>query len=199
LSEDILKASHQGLEIRIDDILLTAFAMALQTVFGIEHPCLLLVTHGRQEIAGDVDVSRTMGWFATGYPIKLPAAEGDAAKTLQHTMETLRKIPNEGIGYNALYMDEKTIEGQPKIFFNYQGEFDSGIATGGDDDFSLREYDMEVIGRVSQGRLEFFVFSRLSRDDAALFIKRFAGALSVTERNASEIIRCRLGEESCAS
>jgi hypothetical protein len=51
----------------------------------------------------DVDVSRTVGWFTTIYPIRLTLADdcdlGNALKTIAHQ---LRQIPQRGVGYGLL-------------------------------------------------------------------------------------------------
>jgi hypothetical protein len=68
-------------------------------------PTLLLDLegHGREEIFDDVDLSRTVGWFTTIFPVllNLPATS-DLATTVKTIKEQLREIPNRGIGYGLL-------------------------------------------------------------------------------------------------
>ncbi len=75
--------------------------------------------HGREELLAGVDVSRTMGWFTSIYPMVLSAGGEDCA-------EQLRNLPNRGAGYGIL----KYLRGEfpdhpaPEINFNYLGQFD---------------------------------------------------------------------------
>ncbi|MFI9814180.1 non-ribosomal peptide synthetase [Saccharothrix variisporea] len=101
------------------EVLLAALAIALG-----KPETVALEGHGREEhLVPGADLSRTVGWFTTVYPVRLaPAATpGD---TLKQVKETLRAIPNNGIGYGLL--DNRSPD--PEIGFNYLGRFDVGTA-----------------------------------------------------------------------
>ncbi|WP_143070888.1 condensation domain-containing protein, partial [Streptomyces malaysiense] len=91
--------------------------------------------HGREELPG-VDLSRTVGWFTTVYPVALDAGEGDAAASVRAVKEQLRRVPDKGIGYGLLrYLNEDTageLSGGavPQIGFNYLGRFTSDGGLG---------------------------------------------------------------------
>jgi len=59
--------------------------------------------HGREEILDGVDVSRTIGWFTTQFPVtlSLPAAEG-WGEVLKSVKEQVRAVPHRGLSYEAL-------------------------------------------------------------------------------------------------
>ncbi|MCB0166854.1 MAG: non-ribosomal peptide synthetase, partial [Anaerolineae bacterium] len=90
--------------------------------------------HGREEIIAGVDLSRTVGWFTTIYPILLPLTPSQppvlALKAIQNR---LQQTPNKGIGYGLgryLAADQAVtaaLRAQPQaqISFNYLGQFDS--------------------------------------------------------------------------
>ncbi len=106
--------------------------------------------HGREHIMPELDISRTVGWFTSMYPVLIDlntagAELGTAVKTVK---DTLGRIPDKGIGYGILkYMtppEQKTIRFRqaPEISFNYLGQFNdtedqhtfslSGLASGHD-------------------------------------------------------------------
>src|SRR5690606_3475781 len=82
----------------------------------------------------DTDISRTVGWFTTQYPVSLALEkENNIADTIKSIKEQLRAIPNKGIGYGILrYLHPDTsvreLLGTKKnneISFNYLGQFDN--------------------------------------------------------------------------
>ena len=56
---------------RIQDLLLTALVEALAPWTGERRAWLDLEGHGREERFADLDLSRTVGWFTTIYPVVL--------------------------------------------------------------------------------------------------------------------------------
>lgn len=128
---------------RINDVLLTAFAQTMSAWTEQPRVLLDLEGHGREELFEGVDLSRTVGWFTTIYPVLLELMPGlEPGAALKSVKEQLRHIPNQGIGYGLLrYLsDDPAIIGelralpQPEIAFNYLGQFDqifSGLANFG--------------------------------------------------------------------
>jgi hypothetical protein len=197
LTSRILKASHRGLETRIDDILLSALNMALNAVVNIENPCILMETHGRQEIGEDIDISRTMGWFASSYPVRLPQCNG-LKEVIKNTKEMLRMVPNEGIGANALWMNQDNLKDLlPTIYFNYQGEYESGL----DIHIELKEtetmgvvdvngFDISINAHVTKQQFEFIVLSKLSDENTLKFkneLKKSLDAVITVFENERDI------------
>ncbi|MEV4312842.1 amino acid adenylation domain-containing protein [Actinocrispum sp. NPDC049592] len=136
-------AFHAG----INDVLLTALALAVTEWRGSGTDVLVaLEGHGREEQIGDVDLSRTLGWFTSIFPVRLDlgavnradalAGGPDAGTALKLIKEQLRAIPDHGIGYGVLrHLNPDTAKvlagfGTPQISFNYLGRF--SVATGQD-------------------------------------------------------------------
>ncbi|HEX2188905.1 MAG TPA: amino acid adenylation domain-containing protein, partial [Longimicrobiaceae bacterium] len=117
---------------RIDDVLLAALARALGGWTGADSVLLDLEGHGREPLWEDVDLSRTVGWFTSIYPVRLAApADADDGALLRATKERLRSVPRRGIGFGVLrwLADEETRERlaalpRPEVAFNYLGRFD---------------------------------------------------------------------------
>ncbi|WP_436841758.1 condensation domain-containing protein [Streptomyces cyaneofuscatus] len=149
-------AFHAG----VDDVLLTGLALAVSSWraqragdrTGESGLLLDLEGHGREQIADHIDLSRTVGWFTSLYPVRLDPGPVDARqpgnfdaalveRALKRVKEQLRTVPDHGVGYGMLrHLNPATRPGlaaapQPQIGFNYLGRYaaPSGAA-GGDGD-----------------------------------------------------------------
>ncbi|MGQ0772986.1 MAG: amino acid adenylation domain-containing protein [Pseudonocardiales bacterium] len=131
----------------VDDVLLCALALAVagwRRRRGLDNgPGGVLVDlagHGRHEqVLAGVDLSRTLGWFTTLFPVRLDVggidvdqalAGGPAAgQALKRVKEQLRTIPDHGLGFGLLrYLNPETgpvLAGRatPQIAFTYLGRF----------------------------------------------------------------------------
>jgi len=133
--------------------------------------------HGREQLWEDVDLSRTVGWFTTRFPVCLqldattPNQPGEALKSIK---EQLRQIPSKGIGYgiwrylspDATARSQLKKQTQPEVSFNYLGQFDfyqsesillgfAGEETGPIQSPSgKRRYLLELNGLVVEGKLQ---------------------------------------------
>ncbi|NOQ75939.1 MAG: amino acid adenylation domain-containing protein, partial [Crocinitomix sp.] len=118
----------------------------LQKTFGISKTVLKMEGHGREEVIDNVDVSRTVGWFTSVYPYVLAASSNNPLEALVEVKESLRKIPNKGVGYGMLKYLTNSFETEltPSAIFNYLGDF--GSNAGGDEGTSLFEYSGEYKG-----------------------------------------------------
>jgi amino acid adenylation domain-containing protein/non-ribosomal peptide synthase protein (TIGR01720 family) len=133
LLQEVPKAYHT----QINDVLLTALVQTFAQWSGTR--CLLvdLEGHGREEILEAVDLSRTVGWFTTIFPVLLELQKADApGEALKSVKEQLRRIPHRGIGYGLLrYLKEdgaitEKLRSLPQaeVSFNYLGQFDQVVS-----------------------------------------------------------------------
>ncbi|MET8658441.1 amino acid adenylation domain-containing protein [Streptomyces griseus] len=128
-----------------EDILLTALGLAVtawRRDRGVAEPTTLVTLegHGREESAvPGTDLSRTVGWFTSQYPVRLDTtgvdldealAGGPAAGTaVKRIKEHLRSLPDRGLGYGLLrHLNADTAptladRPEPQIGFNYLGRF----------------------------------------------------------------------------
>ncbi len=157
---------------QINDALLTALARTLAVRHGIR---IDLEGHGREDLFAGVDLTRTVGWFTTMFPVRLEIVPGeDPGRSLQRIKEHLRGIPRRGIGYGLLrYLREDTAlagASGARVSFNYLGQLDgSGRApapSGGplfegagewtgplSSPRASRSHDLEIVGLVAGGCL----------------------------------------------
>ncbi|HEX2189199.1 MAG TPA: amino acid adenylation domain-containing protein [Longimicrobiaceae bacterium] len=123
---------------RIDDALLAALARALGGWTGADSVLVDLEGHGREPLWEDVDLSRTVGWFTSIYPVRLDAdPAAGPGELLKSVKERLRAVPGKGIGFGLLrWLADETTRARlaalprPEVAFNYLGRFDAGGADG---------------------------------------------------------------------
>lgn len=127
-SRALLADCHLAYDTQINDLLLTALGMALKEVNGCDEHYVLLEAHGREDIAAELDINSTMGWFTTMYPFEIRSKAEIAASVLA-VKDTRRAIPNHGIGYGASYgyVDSRL----PDVSFNYLGRFNKEANSNG--------------------------------------------------------------------
>ncbi len=172
LLHDVPAAYHT----EINDVLLTALALAFRAWVGPRPILVDLEGHGREDLFEEVDLSRTVGWFTAAYPVglDLPAGEqiGDALQTIK---EQLRRVPQHGIGYGVLrYLSGDAGIGEQlgaapraEVTFNYLGQIDQTLS-----EFSAfsvapeshgmdrsprgqRTHLLDITGSVTGGQLQF--------------------------------------------
>jgi amino acid adenylation domain-containing protein/non-ribosomal peptide synthase protein (TIGR01720 family) len=109
------------------ELLIAALAHSL----GLPVCLVELEGHGRETLFDDVDVSRTPGWLTSHYPVRF-SLESTPAATLGAVKDTLRAVPNKGLGFGVLrhYGDTATRAAlaavpRPHVTFNYLGQFDA--------------------------------------------------------------------------
>ncbi|MEW2067868.1 amino acid adenylation domain-containing protein [Streptomyces sp. NPDC007346] len=130
---------------RVQDLLLTAVARAVREWSGRDHVDFAahVEGHGReQQIEDGADLSRTVGWFTSLYPVRLVATAAEPpAATLARTRDHLERLPDSGIGYGLLRHPDPAApsperlghahEG-PALAFNYLGRFATAPGGGGE-------------------------------------------------------------------
>jgi len=171
---DLLQQVPALFNSQINDALLTALAHAWRQWTGSQVFFANLEGHGREDLFQDVDLSRTVGWFTSIFPVRieLPADTENwlLGGALQSVKEQLRKIPRRGIGYGLLrYLGGATELcelSEPSVLFNYLGQFDQ-LLTGSrifrpaaepsgpwHGPKQRRRYTLEINSRVIGGQLQ---------------------------------------------
>jgi amino acid adenylation domain-containing protein/non-ribosomal peptide synthase protein (TIGR01720 family) len=168
----LLTKVNEPFNTEINDILLTALGLSIKKIYGNEQLLIAVEGHGREEILTDIDVSRTLGWFTCVYPLILDFSfDNDLSRQIKETKESIRRIPNKGIGYGILkyltaasHKKEIHFKLSPQISFNYLGQLDSDV---GDMPFEIarespgtmqckeetRNYDWEISGIILNEQL----------------------------------------------
>ncbi|MCP2256430.1 non-ribosomal peptide synthase domain TIGR01720/amino acid adenylation domain-containing protein [Streptoalloteichus tenebrarius] len=172
-TEVLLNRAPGVLRTPVGDVLFAALAHTLSRWTGQGRVVVDVEGHGREDLFDDVDLSRTVGWFTTLYPVAVEVIEQDWGKFVRSVRRQLRAVPGNGLGYGALRWlapDSPLRERRGgQVVFNYHGRTDE-VAAVGDDSLirGVREaigqeqhpderlaHLLEVVGAVSGGRLEF--------------------------------------------
>ncbi len=173
-TEKLLRQTLKAYQSNVEEILLTAALRVVTDWSGQSSLLLDMESHGREEIFEGVEISRTLGWFTSLYPVWLKATNSDLVDLQETVKERLREIPNRGLGYGLLrYLcNEPSVKAQIKmgpraeIVFNYLGQFDHlfsknplfkirSESTGATlNSLEQRPYTFEITGHISAGRLQ---------------------------------------------
>ncbi|MEV5952090.1 amino acid adenylation domain-containing protein, partial [Streptomyces sp. NPDC051993] len=141
----------------VNDVLLAALALAVadwrrgrgeDDESGETGVLVDLEGHGREEFAEGVDLSRTVGWFTSLFPVRLDPGQLDwddlwaggstAGEVIKRIKEQLRALPDNGLGYGMLRhlnLDTKPVlaDALPRqLGFNYLGRFSGASETSAD-------------------------------------------------------------------
>ncbi|OZE63477.1 hypothetical protein CH270_18540, partial [Rhodococcus sp. 02-925g] len=168
ITETVLGPLTTALSAGVDDILVGALAVATgvwraRRGLGVHRPIVGLEGHGRDETTvPGADLSRSVGWFTTWYPVAAdignidPAAAltdpNSAADAILRVKESLASVPAHGIGYGVLrYLDSSaaqrlTASTVPDLAFNYLGRFTDSAETAGSQAFWTSAPELPGIG-----------------------------------------------------
>ncbi|MDE4537196.1 non-ribosomal peptide synthase/polyketide synthase [Pseudomonas sp. ITEM 17296] len=132
-TRQLLQDAPAAYRTQINDLLLTALARVISRWTQRSDVLVRLEGHGREDLFDDVDLSRTVGWFTSMYPVKL-SPQADLAGSIKTIKEQLRAVPSKGLGYGLLrYLSgaqaAETLAALPQgeIVFNYLGQFDASF------------------------------------------------------------------------
>ena len=154
---EVPAAFHAG----VQDILLIAFGLAWAEFLGNGGAPIGIDVegHGRhEELASAIDLSRTVGWFTTKYPVSLTmgglswaqviAGEAALGPVIKDAKEQLRAMP-DGLTYGLLrYLnpDVDLAGSDPVIGFNYLGRLGAAAADLSDDLWRISQDSFSLTG-----------------------------------------------------
>ena len=177
---------------QINDLLLSALYLALQEWSGQKIFRIDLESHGREPLTETLDLTQTLGWFTSVFPVTLALqSEASIGEVIKTVKEQLREIPDNGIGFGLLKYktQEETsnndfaqlIGNTSEILFNYLGQFDQIVnqdsafklayeAAGEDVSIARqRTHMLEFNGMVTAGQLGFSLrFNGLQHDQETM-------------------------------
>ncbi|MCB7153133.1 amino acid adenylation domain-containing protein [Bacillus stercoris] len=205
-TELLLTAVHKAYSTEMNDILLTALGLALQQWTGNNQFKISMEGHGRESYLDDIDISRTVGWFTSIYPVWLDMSDSEHKNNderlghlIKQTKDMLHRIPHKGVGYGVLkYISKKwdSEKNSPEISFNYLGQFDQDIQSKAFEVSDIkpgneispnweRPYVLDISGAISSGCLNLhIIYNRLQFEENT--IQTFAGLFKQTLENIIE-------------
>ncbi|NIE78212.1 amino acid adenylation domain-containing protein [Pantoea sp. Ap-967] len=172
-TSDLLKRAPAAYGSQINDLLLTALGRAICHWAATPTAWVQLEGHGREDLFDELDLSRTLGWFTTMFPVRLDCPpEQSEADALRSVQARLQAVPDKGIGYGVLrHMAGPEVAARmaqtsaARVTFNYLGQFDQSFddkallmpaPEGQGDCYSLEAplgNWLEMVGQVYDGRL----------------------------------------------
>lgn len=138
-TQTVLKEIHHAYGTEINDILLSALSLSLSEWTGDSQFVIGLEGHGREELYDNLDLSKTVGWFTSVYPVQLDVPlDGSLISLIAGTKEMIRTIPNKGIDYGILKYITSDVDINNaldcdiyQLVFNYLGNFDANMQEDG--------------------------------------------------------------------
>jgi fengycin family lipopeptide synthetase A len=203
-TEKLLFETQQAYGTDANELLLTALGMALSEWTGHDHIVISTEGHGREGHVPNIDISRTVGWFTSIYPILLDMGipepfEDQLAYRIKTTKDMLRRVPNKGTGYGLLTHIGELRHKEPEVSFNYLGQFSEEKEA---DTFQLsyyqprheiagereREYELDINALITDGRLQVkAVYTQVfSKHSIECFMDRFHRHLIETIEHCSQ-------------
>ncbi|CJT23239.1 putative non-ribosomal peptide sythetase [Streptococcus pneumoniae] len=205
-TELLLTAAHKAYSTEMNDILLTALGLSLQKWTGNNQFKISMEGHGRESYLEDIDISRTVGWFTSIYPVWLDMRDSDhkdkeerLGHLIKQTKDMLHRIPHKGAGYGVLkYISKRwgSQKNSPEISFNYLGQFDQDIQSNAFEVSDIkpgneispnweRPYALDISGAVSSGCLNMhIIYNRVQFEEKT--IKTFSRHFKQTLENIIE-------------
>ncbi len=130
-TQALLYSVPQAYQTQINDLLLSALLQAFAQWTGQQQLVVDLEGHGREPLFEDVDLSRTVGWFTSLFPVHLHSSNlQDPATTLKQIKEQLRAVPHNGVVFGLLrYLNPEFGQqlqalAPAQVSFNYLGQLD---------------------------------------------------------------------------
>ena len=137
-TQALLKQSSFRYRTQINELLLSALYLAMRAWRGQDGVRIMLEGHGREDVFAALDVSQTLGWFTTTYPLTLlcdAQAAGSVEEVIQQVKEQYRQLPQHGFGYSVLrhirqlpQLVAAEHENPAQVVFNYLGQFDQSVS-----------------------------------------------------------------------
>lgn len=119
-----LQEANQAYSTKTEELLITAFVDTIGNWSTHDEVAIGFERHGRETVGSQLDVSKTVGWFTSYFPVKFKhQSNEDLGASIIAVKEKVRSVPNGGIGYGGLrYI--KNVFGDianPEIVFNFLG------------------------------------------------------------------------------
>ncbi|MED7818413.1 MULTISPECIES: condensation domain-containing protein, partial [unclassified Francisella] len=197
-TESLLQNGNKAYHTEINDLLLSALGYALRDINRSDIQVITLEGHGREHIQEGVELNYTVGWFTTMYPALLEIKE-DLGSTIKHIKESLRSIPNKGIGFGSFAQSSNEIDFKqlPRVSFNYLGQFDGReglwqlVSESSGINMNLDNQDHNIIninGLVVDGQLSFSVVTQLGKKITDKLARTFQESLIQIQEHTQRLV-----------
>ncbi|BCL69551.1 hypothetical protein TUMSATVNIG1_15020 [Vibrio nigripulchritudo] len=147
-TERLTSQANRAFGTQTQDLLLAALFQTLSTEepnqgssnHTIRRLSLALETHGRHTEGCDLNLSETLGWFTSIYPLNLVSDDPTLGDVICAIKEKVRRVPQHGLAYGWLKDHSSELDGNaqsPDILFNFLGHISGGESGAEDKSLSL--------------------------------------------------------------
>ncbi|VEA73429.1 Linear gramicidin synthase subunit B [Serratia rubidaea] len=101
LTAALLATLPHSYRANVEEIILSALALACRQHFGAAQLRVGVESHGRADVGAN-DLARTLGWLTAEYPLLIPLDDAPAHQAVRAVKGVLRAVRDRGIGYGQL-------------------------------------------------------------------------------------------------
>ncbi|EXJ85586.1 hypothetical protein A1O1_05951 [Capronia coronata CBS 617.96] len=131
-TELLLRGCHQAMRTDALDVFLAAAFQSFSSVFGRPSPAIFCEGHGRESWHSQIDITETVGWFTTMFPLFVTSDKSPAIiNTVRQVKDQRQQLPRNGWSYfNSRFSNKRgkvAFAGHTpiEILFNYLGVYQS--------------------------------------------------------------------------
>lgn len=194
----MLGEGNHAFRTQVNEMLIAALLRGFCQAYGVRSLIVELEGHGREDAEGLPDVTETVGWFTSIYPVALQLCDPvDIESAIAEAKRAYREIPMNGLGYGLLsaYGDDSDFSALAEnirdnaVLFNYLGQVDNTAtqnslfniaeeAVGNSEGDVLARKNLNVVAYVQSGQLSVRV-SYLGQENLLQnFVEHFENALN---------------------
>lgn len=156
----------------VNELLLTALSMTMNQFLSTDKVLVDIEGHGREIQDLDIDISRTIGWFTSIYPIMLEYdKEKDLGNMIKLIKDHIRRIPDKGMSYGVLkYQDNMSMKLNACISYNYLGIISNKQITS---KFEISDIDFGLTQDKDMNRPYIFEFSGVIKKEELMITLQY--------------------------
>jgi amino acid adenylation domain-containing protein/non-ribosomal peptide synthase protein (TIGR01720 family) len=136
-ARSLLRETAARYNAQLIELLISALVIVLTRWVGRREIRIDIEGHGREEIFCQ-DVSRTVGWFTSLFPLSFSLRGITAPDLIANVQRQMRVMPNHGVGYgvlrylssNAAVRESLKPKSASEVSFNYLGQLDQISRSG---------------------------------------------------------------------
>lgn len=133
ITEKLLNNANRAYSTNVLELLISALLLTIREMTNADAIVIDLESHGRYQMNSDIDISGTIGWFTSIYPVLFSSNSGQLSDIVEEVKRVVRGIKNYGIGYGILRYVQNELRdpnSNKRIRFNYLGNFDPILRNG---------------------------------------------------------------------
>lgn len=196
-TNDLLGNANNAFRTSVNELLIAAIGHGFCQSYKAKTLVLELEGHGRDAIETLPDVTETVGWFTTIYPISLHLDESaNHESAIAEAKRVYREVPMNGMGYGLLsaYSDNDQFKSltshirDSAVLFNYLGQIDNtnnkdALFSLADESIGNVEGDvaarknLNIVSYVQSGKLTVRVSYLGEKDRLEKFVRHVESAL----------------------